>query len=289
MQKNVGLVVNLKRTGALTIVTDLIRWLKDYGWQIFIENEPFTVIMDRDLRIWDSSKIEMIIALGGDGTLLKSVHLIEGKNIPILGVNLGGLGFLTEVTVDNLYPTLKEIFGGKYTIEMRMMVSIELKRGDEVVAKYHALNEATIIRGELERVISIEVVTNGEYLTTYIADGLIIATPTGSTGYSLSAGGPIVNPTMEVLILTPICSHTLSVRPMILPSKDSIGIKVQTRSLHKDIMLTIDGQPCQKILPEDNVLIKMSNIRTALIKPTSRSFYEILKEKLKWGIDFRQI
>lgn len=218
--------------------------------------------------------------MGGDGTLLHAVRIIEGSEIPILGVNLGSLGFLTEVTQDELYSTLENVLNGRYSIERRMMIEAKIIKSDKVIADFKALNDAVITEADIARMITLKVTINSEYLTTYKADGLIISTPTGSTAYSLAAGGPIIDPKMKVLMLTPICPHTLTVRPMII-TEDSI-ITVEPISQNRAI-LTIDGQQVRSLVPPDKVEIRKASQEICLITPQQRSFYQVLRSKLRWS------
>ncbi|MCG2676569.1 NAD(+)/NADH kinase [bacterium] len=219
--------------------------------------------------------------MGGDGTLLRAVRMLKGKEIPILGVNLGGLGFLTEVTLGELYKTLSDVLADRYRLEKRIGLEATLYRGRKRIATSTALNDCVITKGVLSRLIRLDAFIGKEYLTTYAADGLIISTSTGSTAHSLSAGGPIVHPGIPAIILTPICPHTLSNRPLIISGEEEIRIRIA--SPHPDIALTLDGQEVIKLKEKDVIRIKKASSKIGLIVPKKKSYYQVLRKKLKWG------
>ncbi len=224
---------------------------------------------------------DLIVVLGGDGTLLNASRHGKRKEVPILGVNLGGLGFLTETSVEELSITLKNVLKGDYSISKRIMLDVYIKRGREEIFAITALNDAVITKDALARIIDIETYVNNEYLTTFKADGLIFSTPTGSTGYSLAAGGPLIYPSLPNLIVTPICPHTLTNRPIILP--DGVEVRAQLKSKEEKVILTIDGQVGFPLEYDDEITIKKSSHMVNLIKSSSRGYFEILRTKLKWG------
>jgi NAD+ kinase len=249
-----------------------------------MEERIATQLDQKDLARPDSTlkdAADLVIALGGDGTMLHAVKVMADKDIPILGVNFGGLGFLTEITQQELYSSLKDVLNGKFDIEERMMLEAKINN-----SSYKALNDVIITKGALARVISLKVLIDSEYLTTYQGDGIIAATPTGSTAYSLSAGGPIVIPDMKTIILTPICPHTLGVRPMVIPYLSKITIVIESHG--EGITLTIDGQQGVNLNFQDKVDITYAKKSIKLIKPKKRSFYEVLRTKLKWGGRFKE-
>jgi NAD+ kinase len=224
---------------------------------------------------------DFIIILGGDGTLLSVSRHVKGKNIPILGVNLGGLGFLTEISVEELPSMIEHLLKGEYALSKRIMLDVSVTREMENVFQYTLLNDAVITKDALARIIDIETYVNEEYLTTYKADGLILSTPTGSTGYSLAAGGPTLYPTLKNIVVTPICPHTLTNRPIILP--EQAVIKAVLRSRGERVVLTLDGQIGFPLEYGDEVLIKESPYTVSLVKSSSKGYFEILRTKLKWG------
>jgi NAD+ kinase len=223
----------------------------------------------------------MIIVLGGDGTLLSVARQVWNKNIPILGVNLGGLGFLTEITLDELYPVLERVVQDDFAINEREVLSAGVVRREERIAEFIVLNDAVINKGALARIIDLETTINGEYLSTFRSDGLIISTPTGSTAYNLSAGGPIVYPSLHTIIITPICPHTLTIRPIIIP--DDVKIRALLKSRDEEVTLTLDGQQGFTLEFEDVVEVEKAEGRILLIKSPYRHYFELLREKLKWG------
>jgi NAD+ kinase len=207
--------------------------------------------------------------------------LEDSEEIPILGVNLGGLGFLTAITRDELYPVLGAVLAGQFRASRRMLLHVTVQRQGEPVAQYVVLNDAVITKGALSRIVDLEVHVEQEYVTSYRADGLIICTPTGSTAYGLSAGGPILFPTMRALILVPICPHTLTNRPLVLP--EEVRVRVVLESQHEDVFLTLDGQVGFPLRYRDLVEVCRADREITLIASPKKSHYEILRSKLKWG------
>jgi NAD+ kinase len=223
----------------------------------------------------------MIIVLGGDGTLLSVARLVRDYEVPILGVNLGGLGFLTEITLEELYRVLERVVQGDFTTDERVVLNASVIRRGERMAEFIVLNDAVINKGALARIIDLETTINGEYLTTFKSDGLILSTPTGSTAYNLSAGGPIVYPSLHCIIITPICPHTLTNRPIVIP--DDVEIRATLKTKQQEVILTLDGQLGFTLEFEDVVEVKKAEGRILLIKSPYRHYFEVLREKLKWG------
>jgi NAD+ kinase len=262
----------------------LAAWLEARGKKVFIDSETAAAL---NMRGYEPDEIpalvEMIIVLGGDGTLLSAARVVADAHtdVPIFGVNLGSLGFMAEVSLDELYGNLEKAIAGKLATEDRIMLNASVLRGGKRIAQYRVLNDAVINKGALARMMELRVSVNDGHLTTLRADGLIVATPTGSTAYSLSAGGPIIHPTIHCFVITPICPHTLSNRPIALP--DSVVVTVCLTSPSEDVSLTLDGQIGFPLQPNDVVTIKKSQFRMRLIKHPAKSYYEILRTKLKWG------
>ena len=223
----------------------------------------------------------MIIVLGGDGTLLSVARLVGDHEVPILGVNLGGLGFLTEITLEELYRVLERVMQGDFATDERVVLNAAVIRRGERMAEFIVLNDAVINKGALARIIDLETTINGEYLTTFKSDGLIISTPTGSTAYNLSAGGPIVYPSLHCIIITPICPHTLTNRPIVIP--DDVEIRAMLKTKQQEVILTLDGQQGFTLEFEDVVEVRKAEGRILLIKSPYRHYFELLREKLKWG------
>ena len=226
-------------------------------------------------------RVDFLIVLGGDGTLLSAVRAMAGKNVPILGVNLGGLGFLTEITLEELYPVLGRILEDKMETEGRMKLCAAVFRRGERVADYSVLNDVVITKSVLARIISLRNSINGKYVTTYRGDGVIISTPTGSTAYSLAAGGPIVYPTMDSILITPICPHTLTNRPLLIP--DQATVEITLESEEGDVRLTLDGQVGCALYPLDQVVVTKAIDYVSFIKSPFKDYFQILRTKFKWG------
>lgn len=227
------------------------------------------------------AQVDLIIVLGGDGTLISVARQIGELNVPILGINLGQLGFLTEVTRDELPEMLERLVRGDYHVSDRMMLDALIHRNGQVVGKYTVLNDVVINKGALARIIDLETYVDGQHLSTYKADGLIISTPTGSTGYNLAAGGPIIFPEINSLVISPICPHMLTNRPIVVWSKSIIEIKVRFED--DVVFFTADGQVGRKLLPGDLVEVRRSTARTRLVTSPSKDYFTVLRTKLSWG------
>ncbi|WP_369681964.1 NAD(+)/NADH kinase [Malonomonas rubra] len=227
------------------------------------------------------AQVDLVIVLGGDGTLISVARQVGERNVPILGVNLGRLGFLTEVTRDELPAMLDLLIEGNFNVSDRMMLDALIHRNGEVVGKYTVLNDVVINKGALARIIDMETSVDGRHLSSFKADGLIVSTPTGSTGYSLAAGGPIVFPEINCLVVSPICPHMLTNRPIVVWRNSVIEIKV---NFEDDVVFfTADGQVGRKLLPGDVVEVRRSEARTRLVNSPSKDYFEILRTKLSWG------
>ncbi len=269
---------------ALKAAKKLREWLESRGKKVFIDQETAVLLKMQGFdRTEIPALVEMIIVLGGDGTLLSAArHVADAHtDVPIFGVNLGTMGFMAEVSLDELYDNLEKAIAGRLGTEERMMLSASVIRAGRRVAQYRVLNDAVINKGALARMMELKISVNDSLVTTLRADGLIVATPTGSTAYSLSAGGPIIHPTIHCFVVTPICPHTLSNRPIALP--DTVTVEVCLTSLSEDVSLTLDGQIGFPLLPNDIIEIKKSRYRMKLIKHPVKSYFEILRTKLKWG------
>jgi len=225
--------------------------------------------------------VEMLVVLGGDGTLLSVARLMKGRDVPILGVNLGGLGFLSEVTIEEMLPVLEQVLDGDYEIDRRMMLKAQILRQGTCITEESLLNDVVINKSALARILTLEVRVDCDYLTTFQADGLILSTPTGSTAYSLAAGGPIIYPTLSSILLTPICPHTLTNRPIILPVNSTV--EVTLRSEQRDAYVTLDGQLGLPFLENDVAKIQQSDYTVPLVKSPCKDYFQVLRTKLKWG------
>lgn len=228
-------------------------------------------------------RVDMIVVLGGDGTLLSVARWIAGSEIPILAVNMGSLGFLTEVTLSEIYSSLEHVFKKEYLEDPRMMLECVIERGRKIIKKPTVLNDIVVNKGPFARLIKMEVSVNGQFVTSLRGDGLIIATSTGSTGYTLSAGGPIVHPSVDAIVLTPIAPHTLTNRPIVVPSNVEVRVLLKGNEPEVSPVVTFDGQGVFPLETNDQVCIKASRSRLKLIQSPHRNYYQVLREKLKWG------
>ena len=281
---SVGLIVNYKKEKTRETACNIIDWLNSKKLRICIEGNMGKKIGKEELNCLTEKflkEVDLIISLGGDGTLLRAARLAAAEDIPVFGVNLGGLGFLTQIGIDSLEKSLEKLYQGRYFLDERMMLDCTVKRKEKEIKKFTALNDIVIGKGAFARIICLATYVNDDYVITYSADGLVISTSTGSTAYSLSAGGPIVNPNIDSIILTPICPHTLSARPFIIGKNDQVKIKLE--SSEEKIMVTIDGQEGFVLKPKDEVIIKKSDHKARLVTFKENSFYAILREKLRWS------
>jgi NAD+ kinase len=275
--KSVAIITKKYKPDALEAGRALKAWLSERGLAAcHFENEP-----EPDIPPLPPD-VEFIVVMGGDGTILSVARHYGGRGVPIFGVNLGGLGFLTEISLDELYSCMAEhVLTGKFEVEERLMLTTTLYRQGQKFWQENVLNDAVINKGALARIAEMTTWIDGEYLTVYRADGLIVATPTGSTAYNLSAGGPIVYPTQRNLIILPICSHTLSNRPIILP--DAVTVAVTLDEKAQDVYLTLDGQVGVAMEPGDRLEIRRAPYNLKIVKSPYRSHFEVLRTKLGWG------
>jgi NAD+ kinase len=280
--KKIGIIAKTNKKEAIDTVSALVPWLEERGIETVLDRDAAKQIgMKSDIAREDVPKTsDMVIVLGGDGTLLYAARVVGKSEIPILGVNLGSLGFLTEVALPELYNTMERVISGDFRLEERMMLKARVKKADGPI-EFSVLNDMVINKGALARIINLKVTINGVYLTTYKADGLIVSTPTGSTGYSMSAGGPIVYPSLSTIIITPICPHTLTNRPILIPG-DSV-VEIRLVSGDGNVFVTLDGQVGVDIKEGDRVEISRSERKVYLIEPPERDYYDVLRTKLKWG------
>ncbi|NIQ39209.1 MAG: NAD(+) kinase [Proteobacteria bacterium] len=278
-----GIIGKRNNKEAVAVAMDLTRWLKDQKVSVLVEREMAGTI--GGVSSWPqgqiSSSLDLIVVLGGDGTLLSVIRQVGDKEIPILGVNLGGLGFLTEITRDELLPVLENVLNGDFRTHDRVALSASVIRQGNQVSTFRVLNDAVINKGALARIVYLETTINGEYVTTFRADGLILSTPTGSTAYSLSAGGPIVYPSLKTIIITPICPHTLTNRPIIIP--DNVVVRTTLKSESEEVFLTLDGQVGFPLARGDTVEVKKASGKVLLIESPNKGYFEVLRTKLGWG------
>ena len=279
--KKVGIITKKGMPGAVNAVRGVVKSLRKKGFEVFVEPEFAAALRIKGyLRNEIPAHADMIIVLGGDGTILHAAGLIGGREIPILGVNLGGLGFITEITLNEISDAINKIASGKYDLEERIMLSARVYRGEKQVFKAGALNDVVIHKSALARMIEFDARVDRRYVTTLRADGLIISTPTGSTAHSLSAGGPILYPTLGAFVVTPICPHTLTNRPIVLPDKFILEVSIK---MGDEVYLTLDGQVGFPLKSEDTVKVRKAGYKTKFIRLSGRDYFEVLRTKLKWG------
>ncbi len=282
--QRVGIISKPKKTEIREIVPPLIEWLRQRNVEVFIDKETGSIVErnERSLSRNDMpGRVDLLIVLGGDGTLLATARALNRKPVPILAVNLGGLGFLTVITREELYATLEMALADNLQTEKRVQIEGELVRADEVISSFLALNDVVLNKGAIARILDFDVLVDGRFISTYKSDGLIVSTPTGSTAYSLAAGGPIVAPSVEAFIVTPICAHTLTNRPLVL--RDTAQIEVVVKSQREAAYLTVDGQVGLAAHSEDIVRLRKAASCVEIVQPPSKNYFEILRQKLKWG------
>jgi len=282
--ERIGIVAKIKEDQkVLKTLRDLIQWLSARQIQPILDVEIGNRVGHPHCLPKDElpAATQMLVVLGGDGTLLSVARLIKGRDVAILGVNLGGLGFLSEVTTEEMLPVLEQVLAGDYRVERRMMLKAQVLRGGTRISEESLLNDVVINKSALARILTLEVRVNGNYLTTFEADGLILSTPTGSTAYSMAAGGPIIYPSLASILLTPICPHTLTNRPIILPVESTV--EVTLRSQQRDAFVTLDGQLGFPFLENDVAKIQKSEYSVPLVKSPFTDYFEVLRRKLKWG------
>jgi NAD+ kinase len=281
--ETVGIISKPRIEHASPLVSGIVQWLAQRKIKVRLDEESARYAGAPDFvpREDVPRDVQLVIVLGGDGTLLSAARAIGGRDIPIFAVNFGGLGFLTAITVDEVYAQLEHALRGDLYIGRRGMLRCELWRDEQLVSSHDALNDAVLTKAEIARMIDLEVSVDGKLMCVYKADGLIVSTPTGSTAYSLSAGGPIVYPSVSAFCITPICPHTLTNRPVILP--DESVIEVVNRGDDSTTYLTIDGQVGELLKQGDRVVCRRSQHSISLIRPPDKLFFDVLREKLKWG------
>ena len=284
MIRAVGIYPNFSKRSSRRVFAKLVRWLADEGCSVWVSEEVDGRLPANVQRVAPQKlpqRIHLLVVLGGDGTLLAAARMLFPHEVPILGVNFGGLGFLADVHVRDLFPALAQTLRGDYTIERRMMLRISiLGRNERPRATLFGLNDA-VVREAGQRLLELTMLIGGTRVGVFKADGLVIATPTGSTAYSLSAGGPIVQPLLDTLIATPIAAHKLSIRPVIFPAYETL--QVRPRGEGHLVHLIVDGQVSLELHPGESVVVGRAAKSSCFVQLRQRSFYEVLREKLKWG------
>ena len=280
----IGVIAKTHRTDVAKRLKTALSWLSERGCELFVDQ---TVVQEFALegvrghpREEIPARADVIIVFGGDGTLLSAARLVRHHRAPILGVNLGTLGFMTEISLEELNEALERLLEGDYRISRRCTLKVQVKRNNGEVHEFQALNDAVINKGALARIISMDAYSGRDFIANFLSDGMIVATPTGSTAYSLSAGGPIIFPTESLIALTPICPHTLTNRPLIIPADNEVRVVLRSGD---DVMVTVDGQVGTEMLEGDTLVCTRSEHPIELIQPGHKTFFDILREKLKWG------
>ncbi|HXT64785.1 MAG TPA: NAD(+)/NADH kinase [Pyrinomonadaceae bacterium] len=287
--KRIGVVVKPHQPEALETLCKLTEWLTARDIALVggpaldrerIEHETgciVAVVPDEELP----KQVELILVLGGDGTMIATARMLGDCEVPVIGVNYGSLGYLAEFRIEELFSALESILAGDYKLETRVMLAVELHRGDDLVTTNRVLNDVVMNKSALARIIQIETYLNSQFVNSFRADGLIVSTPTGSTAYNLSAGGPIIFPTMNTVVITPICPFTLSNRPIVVPDDSVIEVRLMTEK--EEVALTLDGQVGFPIQAGDRVVIRKSKTAFNLVQPKNRNYFDLLRDKLRWG------
>lgn len=284
--KQVGVLPHLGKDEVKPVAEQLIKWLERRGLAVSIPDEDAAALdlarlgVDEDVL----ANVEMLVVLGGDGTILRAAQLLQGREVPLLGVNLGKIGFLTEVEVAGLYEVLEEVLRGQFELEKRLLLSVVMVYRDGRREERVALNEVVVERGAYERVMDLDVFIDDTFFTRHVADGVILATPTGSTAYSFSAGGPITSPAARVFLLTPICPHSLFGRTLVLSEKERV--KIAYDPVYKGGgLVSVDGFKISDISEIDNLQVSVADGMVCLVRRKKRSFYALLREKLRaWDV-----
>lgn len=286
----VGLVAKTRLLEAASHLVDIARWLEARGAQAVFERETAALagvgdsatVADRDVL---PTCVDMILVLGGDGTLIGTADRIAaaGARVPILGVNFGSLGFLTEITLPELYPSLESALAGTADVDERLMLRSSTIRDGRTVREQIVLNDVVLTKGALARIIELSIWVNEDFVTDFRADGLIVASATGSTAYNLAAGGPIMHPAVDALVLTPIAPHTLTNRPVVIPGGSTVRIQPTIDQATDEVYVTFDGQTGVRLQANDTVQVRRHDVPLQLIRASTRTYFQILRQKLKWG------
>lgn len=283
MIRTIGIVCKPRPEEIFAVIPPLIKWLQTHSLQVFLDDEAAACCQQSVPALQRQElacKVDLMIVLGGDGTLLAAARSLGNREIPILPVNLGGLGFLTSVTLDELYPLLEQVLSGKYQVSERMMLESEVLGDGIAVQRQKALNDAVITQVTLARMMDFVLLVDKVNVSHYRADGIIVSTPTGSTAYSLAAGGPIVHPDLDAFVITPICPHMLTNRPLVIPGSAEIEVQFP---VEETLHLTLDGQVGFALNAANRVVIRKASTRVLLVRPPQKSYFEILRNKLRWG------
>ena len=287
--KRIGIVLKPHQPEALKTICELVVWLAERNIKLTggpeIERERIEhqtgCGVDELEHESIAANVDLILVLGGDGTMIATARMVGDQEVPVLGVNYGGLGYLAEFRIEELYTALESILAGNYRLDRRVMLAVELRSGDAPAQFNRVLNDVVINKSALARIIEIEAYLNRQYVNSFRADGLIVSTPTGSTAYNLSAGGPVIFPSMNAVVITPICPFTLSNRPIVVP--DDAEIELLLKTDNEEVALTLDGQVGHPLKVKDRVAIRKSRTTFNLIQPMNRNYFDVLRDKLRWG------
>ena len=287
--KRVGLVLKPHQPEALKTICELATWVaeRDITLAGGPEIEREQILQQTGCTIREvpndmlAHDVDLMLVLGGDGTMIATARLMGDREVPVLGVNYGGLGYLAEFRIEELYTALDSILSGNYRLDKRVMLEVELVRGEERVTRNRVLNDVVINKSALARIIEIEAYLNHQFVNSFRSDGLIVSTPTGSTAYNLSAGGPVIYPSMNAVVITPICPFTLSNRPIVVP--DDAVVELCLKTQQEEVALTLDGQVGFPLNVEDRVVIRKSATTFNLVQPMNRNYFDVLRDKLRWG------
>ena len=287
--KRIGIVLKPHQPEALSKICELALWLAERGIKLVggpeIEREQIehqTGCSVEEVSIEKlPTKIDLMLVLGGDGTMIATARMLQDHDVPVLGINYGGLGYLAEFRIEELYSALESILSDNYRLDKRVMLAVELLRKEGSITTNRVLNDVVINKSALARIIEIETFFNGQFVNAFRADGLIVSTPTGSTAYNLSAGGPVIFPSMNAVVITPICPFTLSNRPIVVP--DDAEIELVLKTDHEEVALTLDGQVGCPLIVGDRVKIRKSRTTFNLVQPSNRNYFDVLRDKLRWG------
>lgn len=286
--RRIGIVVKPNQPQAVQTIGCLVEWLDRRGVTLVVEPELACHAADAKTgcaietlpREKLAANVDLLIVLGGDGTMIASTRMLGDREVPVLGINYGTLGYLAEFRTEEMIPALESIFNDDYRLDRRVMLDVELRRNEQRVAQNRVLNDAVIGKSALARIIEIEAWFDKQFVNSFRADGLIVSTPTGSTAYNLSAGGPLIYPSMEAVVITPICPHTLSNRPIVVPDDVEIELHLKTR---EEVAITLDGQIGFPLEIEDRVFVRKSRTKFNIVQPTNRNYFDVLRDKLRWG------
>lgn len=286
--KVIGLVPNPHKSDSMLLAAEFIEWLDGQGIRAVVTEDVAAHLNKPHLGVTEDEVIaaDFLLVLGGDGTMLRWARLAAPKGTPLMGVNFGQYGFITEIHPNEAKSALSQVIAGNYCTSERVMLKATVTRDDNLIGTYYALNDAVVSKGAFARMLGLHTYVNNRFIVTYTADGIIVSSPTGSTAYSLSAGGPVVHPDVSVLIVTPICPHTLNARSLVIPDDETIQIIGEGGVEQSSMMLTIDGQVGEQLMFGDKVEIGKSEYKAKLVQVEPQSFYNKLQKRLRWGERF---